>query len=331
MAIEHVPRIVDLRRYQVLTEARFPPELQTAFRGLETAGNPWGFPRRERGAWAADLEIPTLAQAPESDVLLWPGCTAAYDPRAQRALRSLALLLRCSGTAFAILGDEEVCCGEGARRLGNEYLFQRLAEENIATLSRYRVRTIVTACPHCFNTLGSEYPAFGGRWEVLHHSVFLERLLAAGRLPVRADFPSPLPVLHDSCYLARYHGIIDAPRALLAAALGRPPEETEKHGMETSCCGGGGGRMWLEEREGTPIRRQRIDELLETGARRIASACPFCLTMLTDGCRDAGREEIQVLDIAEILVGACPDDYPHYRGGYDENRGKPSATSLPRN
>lgn len=311
MAIEHVPRTVDLRRYQVLTESHFPQELQTTFRGLETAGNPWGLPRRERGAWAAGLEIPLLSAVPDAEILLWPGCTAAYDPRAQRVVRSLAGLLRQSGTSFAILGPEETCCGDAARRLGNEYLFQSLAEENIANLSRYRVKTIITGCPHCFNALGSEYSLFGGHWEVIHHTVFLERLVRSGRLSVRSDFPGFSPVLHDSCYLARYHGIIDEPRSLLASVLGRPPREAERHGAETSCCGGGGGRMWLEERSGTPIRRQRIDALLQTDAHQIAVACPFCLSMLSDGCRESGREEIQVLDIAEILAGACPDDHPH--------------------
>ena len=304
MAIEHVPRLVDLRRYLVLTESRFPIELQTAFRGVETSGNPWSLPRQGRGDWAQGLDIPLLADAPEAEVLFWPGCAAAYDHRARRTAQAQALLFRQAGISFAILGAQESCCGDAARRTGNEYLFQSLAEKNIATLAPYPVKTIVTGCPHCFNALQKEYPAFGGKWEVVHHSTFLQRLVENGRLPVIAK-PKTGVVYHDSCYLARYHGMTSEPRFLLATSLGHAPVEVPRCGEETFCCGGGGGGFWLEEQAVT-MRSERLRELKESGAGMIATACPICLTMLNDALKEAGEEgNIRIHDVAEILADAC--------------------------
>jgi Fe-S oxidoreductase len=306
MAIEHVPRVVDLRRYLVLTESRFPAELQTAFRGVETTGNLWSLPRQSRGDWAQGLDIPLLADAPDAEVLFWPGCAAAYDHRARRTAQAQALLFRQAGINFAILGAQESCCGDAARRTGNEYLFQSLAAKNIAALAPYRVKTIVTGCPHCFNTLQNEYPAFVGQWEVLHHTTFLQRLVSEGRLPILVAPRTAAVVYHDSCYLARYHGMTAEPRFLLTKALGQDPVEAPRCGQETFCCGGGGGRFWLEERTGVTMRSERFRELKECGSQIIATACPICLTMLADGLKEAGEEgQMRIHDVAEILADAC--------------------------
>lgn len=306
IAIEHVPRLVDLRRYLVLTESRFPAELQTAFRGVETSGNPWSLPRQGRGDWAQGLDIPFLADAPDAEVLFWPGCAAAYDHRARRTAQAQALLFQQAGITFAILGAQESCCGDAARRTGNEYLFQSLAEKNVATLAPYQVKTIVTGCPHCFNTLQNEYPAFGGQWEVIHHTTFLQRLVQEGRLPVIAEPPTTGVVYHDSCYLARYHGMTREPRFLLTQALKQSPLEVPRCGEETFCCGGGGGRFWLEERAGVTMRSERLHELKASGAAIIATACPICLTMLDDALKEAGEEgNMRIHDVAEILADAC--------------------------
>lgn len=313
IAIEHVPRLVDLRRYLVLTESRFPTELQTAFRNVESTGNPWGLPRQERGDWARGLDIPLLADAPDAEVLFWPGCAAAYDHRARRTARAQALLFRQAGIKFAILGAQESCCGDAARRAGNEYLFQTLAEKNIAALAPTRVKSIVTGCPHCFNAFGNEYPAFGGRWEVLHHTAFLQRLVDAGRLPIHTAPRDLAVVYHDSCYLARYHELTDEPRFLLSNALGHAPLEAPRRKEETFCCGGGGGRFWLEERSGITMRSVRCRELQECGAQLIATACPLCLMMLSDGLKEVeGEGRMRIYDVAEILADAClPGGFNH--------------------
>lgn len=306
IAIEHVPRLVDLRRYLVLTESRFPTELQTAFRGVESTGNPWSLPRQGRSDWAHRLGIPLLAETPDAEVLFWPGCAAAYDHRALRTAQAQALLFRQAGVRFAVLGAQESCCGDAARRTGNEYLFQSLAEKNISALAPYRMKTIVTGCPHCFNAFRNEYPAFGGQWEVLHHTAFLQQLIRAGRLPILTALPDLAVVYHDSCYLARYHGLTNEPRFLLAQTLGHPPLEAPRRREETFCCGGGGGRFWLEERSGVTMRSARCRELQECGARVIATACPLCLVMLSDGLKEQGEEgRIRILDVAEILADAC--------------------------
>ncbi|MBE0504802.1 MAG: (Fe-S)-binding protein [Desulfuromonadales bacterium] len=306
IAIEHVPRLVDLRRHLVLTESRFPTELQTAFRGVESSGNPWSLPRQGRGDWAQGLDIPLLADAPDSEVLFWPGCAAAYDHRARRTAQAQALLFHQAGINFAILGAQESCCGDAARRTGNEYLFQSLATKNIATLAPYPVKTIVTGCPHCFNTLQNEYPAFGGQWEVVHHTTFLQRLVQEGRLPVIAPLSPAVIVYHDSCYLARYHSMTSEPRFLLTQALGQSPVEVPRCGDETFCCGGGGGRFWLEERTGDTMRGERFREFKACGAQVIATACPICLTMLADGLKeDGGEGNIRIHDVAELLADAC--------------------------
>ena len=296
MAIEHVPRLVDLRRYLVLTESRFPEELQTAFRGLERRGNPWGLESRK---YAAEANLPTLNDVPGAEILLWPGCSGRYDPRYRQVIAALSALLKEAGISFAVLEDEVVCCGDGARRLGNEYLFQKLARRNIDALKPYGISHIVTPCPHCLNALGNEYPQFGGHFTVVHHSVLLRDLLAEGRLcPTDAKL-SPA-AFHDPCYLGRYAGEFAAPRAALMASTDSLVE-FEKCGEESFCCGGGGGRIWLEEGVGKSMAEERIRQLLQTPVSVLATACPFCLAMLSEGTKRLNAS-IQVRDLSEILA-----------------------------
>lgn len=321
--IEHVDKIVGLRRNLVLEESRFPPELTTAFRNMEGPRNPWGQPPTSRADWTRGLpfEVPTVAglaaagTLDDLEVLYWVGCAAAFDERNKRVARAVATCLQAAGVRFAILGQEESCTGDPARRMGNDYVFQILAGANIETLERYRMgeRTIVTACPHCFNTIGNEYGQLGGTYRIEHHSQYLARLVENGRLVVAPDPAAPgdgsarpSVTFHDPCYLTRYNGVEAAPRAVLEAA-GVDVVEMERHGRQTFCCGAGGGRMWMEETRGTRINAERTRQALETGAGTVAVACPYCMTMLKDGLADAGmgpgaEREIVARDISELLV-----------------------------
>jgi Fe-S oxidoreductase/nitrate reductase gamma subunit len=321
--IEHVDKIVGLRRNLVLEESRFPPELTTAFRNMEGPRNPWGQPPTSRADWTRGLpfEVPTVAglaaagTLDDLEVLYWVGCAAAFDERNKRVARAVATCLHAAGVRFAILGQEESCTGDPARRMGNDYVFQILAGANIETLERYRMgeRTLVTACPHCFNTIGNEYGQLGGSYRIEHHSQYLARLVEDGRLvvvpgPAAPGDGSARPVVtfHDPCYLSRYNGVEAAPRAVLEAA-GVDVVEMERHGRRTFCCGAGGGRMWMEETRGTRINAERTRQALETGAGTVAVACPYCMTMLKDGLADAGvgpgaEREIVARDISELLV-----------------------------
>jgi len=319
VTIEHVDKIVGLRRNLVLEDSRFPQELTAAFRGMESVGNPWGQPPSARLDWAKGLafEVRTVAAvhaAGELDtleVLYWVGCAAAFDDRNRRVARAVATCLDAAGVSFAVLGQEEGCTGDPARRMGNEYVFQILAGQNIETLNRYRMgeRTIVTACPHCFNTIGNEYGQLGGTFQIRHHSEYLSGLVSSGRLALRADgLPNRQITYHDSCYLARYNGVIAAPRDVLAAIPGVELIEMENSGRQTFCCGAGGGRMWMEETSGTRINAARTLQVLDTGASTVATACPFCMVMLRDGLTDAGRTEgegaVTAQDISELLAAA---------------------------
>jgi Fe-S oxidoreductase/nitrate reductase gamma subunit len=308
--IEHVDKIVGLRRNLVLEESRFPGELTAAMRNMESPGNPWGQPASTRTDWTRGLPfaVPTVAEVAASgeldrlDVLYWVGCAAAFDARNQRVARAVATCLDAAGVRFAILGQEESCTGDPARRMGNEYVWQILATGNVETLNRYSMgeRTIVTACPHCFNMIGNEYGQLGGSYRVEHHSTFLARLVADGRLNL-AEGGGQTVTYHDPCYLTRYNGIEAAPRELLDAA-GVSLVEMERHGRNTFCCGAGGGRMWMEEQRGTRINHERTRQALETGAETLAVGCPFCMVMLKDGLADAQREDVTAEDLAEILA-----------------------------
>lgn len=307
MSIDQLDVINELRRFLVLTESRFPAEAQPAFESLEKNGSPWAFSATDRAAWAAGMAIPTMAalaaRGERPDVLFWVGCMGSFDDRAKKTTVAFARILQACGIRFAILGQEEHCHGDPARRLGNEYLYQMLAKDTIKTLNRYGVLTIVTSCPHCFHQLGNEFPQLGGRYEVIHHSTYIERLLEENRVPLRTDEGHRLTMAyHDSCYLGRYNDIYDAPRATLKRALPVvnlvEPPRTRDRGL---CCGAGGGRMFLEERTGKRINAERVDELVATGADTIAVACPFCMTMMHDGAK-ARSANVEVLDIAEVVA-----------------------------
>jgi Fe-S oxidoreductase len=299
--IGHVDLIGDMRRHLV-GEGQLSGSPGRALASASRQFNPYGSPPTERLAWAAGMDIPTVESNPGYEYLLWVGCAAAFDPRAQKVARSLVTLLREAAVNFAVLGREECCTGDPARRLGDEFLFQELAKANIETLIRRKVRKIVTPCPHCMNTLQNEYPQFGGHFLVQHHSQLLEELMRAGRLtrPSRSDGAI---TLHDPCYLSRVNGVSTAQRAVLQAGTGTAIREMPRHGQKTFCCGAGGGRMWFEEPAEKRVSRIRATEARETGASTLATACPFCLNMLSDAvAANPGGQEMQVLDIAEVLA-----------------------------
>jgi Fe-S oxidoreductase len=287
---------------------------------MENQGNPWGQPASSRLDWTKPLEfeVPTVASMAaegrlgDLDVLYWVGCAAAFDTRNQKVARAVATCLHAAGVRFAVLGQEESCTGDPARRMGNDYVFQMLAMGNVETLDRYAMgeRTIVTACPHCFNTLANEYGQLGGRYRVVHHSTFLADLVSSGRLttvPEEAgsstgDHRPGSVTVHDSCYLARYNNVVAAPRDVLGAA-GVSITEMEKSGKNTFCCGAGGGRMWMEETRGTRINEERTRQVLATGAETVATSCPFCMVMMSDGLAAAdGGSAVTALDISEVLA-----------------------------
>ncbi|MCG3129223.1 MAG: putative iron-sulfur-binding oxidoreductase FadF [Phycisphaerae bacterium] len=332
--ISYIDKIVDLRRNLVMEKGEFPAQLQNAFRGLESVANPYSFPNEQRADWAAGLDVPLWAEKPDAEVLYWVGCSPSFDDRARKIARATARLLMQAGVSFAILGPQEQCTGDPARRAGNEYLFEMLAKANVETLNSCGAKRIVTTCPHCFNTLRNEYPDFGGHYEVVHHTEFLSELVRSGRLrPVnRVD---ATVAYHDACYLGRHNDVYDAPRKLLRAIPGLTlvePAESRDRGM---CCGAGGAQMWKEEEH--VVRREddgrgrveaagkvnhaRTSQLLRvlppaasepatgspqaTGsARAVASACPFCMTMLTDGLKDTGHDDVIQKDVAELLLEA---------------------------
>ena len=301
VSIEHVDHIVDLRRQLVMVDSSFPAEAEPMLRDVEKASNPWGKPQVERASWADELGVRVLEPGdPAPDVLYWVGCAASFDERARESAVSTATLLQAAGVDFAILGPRESCTGDPARRMGNEYVFQEFAQQNVATLDGAGVKKIVASCPHCFNTLANEYPDFGGNYEVVHHSEFLAELVRDGRLAPAASETSI--TYHDSCYLARHNDVLEGPRELVAA-VGKPVE-MKRSGKNTFCCGAGGAHMWMEER-GTPINDARVREAAETGAETLAVACPFCTVMLDDGVRAAGKQ-LRVVDVSTLLVEALP-------------------------
>jgi Fe-S oxidoreductase len=303
VSIEHIDHIVDLRRHLVMAEARFPAEAEPMLRDVERSSNPWGKAQQERASWTEGLGVRVLepGEAPP-EVLYWVGCAASYDERARETAISTAKLLQAAGVDFAILGPRESCTGDPARRMGNEYVFQAFAEGNVETLNDAGVTKIVASCPHCFNTLANEYPDFGGRYEVMHHTELLSDLVREGRLsPVQGEGTI---TYHDSCYLARHNDVMAEPRELVEA-VGRPVE-MERHGRRTFCCGAGGAHMWMEER-GSAINEERVRQAAETGADTLAVACPFCTVMLDDGVRTSGKQ-LRVADVATLLAESIADD-----------------------
>ena len=300
---EHIDKIIDLRRNLVLEEARIPETAESALRSLEDRGHPWRGTTLTRTDWAEGLDIKTLAEDSEVDILYWVGCTEALEERSKKVAQATAKLLKLAGIKFGILGTEERCCGEPARRLGNEYVFQMQAEKNIKLFKQYKVEKIVTAWPHCYNTIKNEYPQFGGEFEVIHHTEFIADLLKQGKLsPVQGN--GGLVTYHDPCYLGRYNDIYEPPRKVLSSIAGVKLVEMEPNRKNGFCCGGGGGRMWLEE-PGTKICTLRIEQALKTKAQIIAIACPFCLQMLEEGMKTTAVETpLKVVDIAELIEAA---------------------------
>jgi Fe-S oxidoreductase len=337
--IEHVDEIVDLRRNLVMMESSFPPELQSAFGNMENNFSPWAFSPSERGDWANGMGIGTMAESfepgigyrvsgignqtaevspvastnpipytpnpiPASPILFWVGCAGSFDQRAKKITQAFAELMQISGIDFRILGNEEKCTGDPARRMGNEYLAQMLIRENVETLNRYQVTKVVTTCPHCFNAIKNEWKDFGGHYEVVHHTEFIKELLDTGRIKPSKELLERV-TYHDSCYLGRSNGVYEAPRAALESIPGLDIIEMDRSRSKGFCCGAGGGQMWMEEKQGKRINIERTEEALSTGAETIASACPYCMTMMTDGvkAKDAA-DHVRVKDIAEIVLEA---------------------------
>jgi Fe-S oxidoreductase len=297
VSIEQVDHIMDLRRHLVMVDSRFPPEAEPMLRDVERAANPWGKPQTERADWAERLGVRVLEPGePAPEVLYWVGCAASFDERARTAAESTAKLLKAAGVDFAILGPRESCTGDPARRMGNEYLFQAYAEQNVGTLNEAGVKKIVASCPHCFNTIRNEYPDFGGEYEVVHHTELVAQLVREGRLQPDAD--GRRITYHDSCYLARHNDVLGDPRELVAAV--GEPVEMKNSGKRTFCCGAGGAHMWMEERGGK-INEERARQAAETGADTLAVACPFCTVMLDDGVRQRG-DDMRVVDVSTLLA-----------------------------
>jgi Fe-S oxidoreductase len=313
VSIEHVDHIVDLRRHLVMVESSFPAEAEPMLRDVERASNPWGHAQSSRADWAASLGVRVLQPGePAPEYLYWVGCASSFDERARRTATSVAQLLQAAGVDFAILGAAESCTGDPARRMGNEYVFQSFAEANVEVLNEAGVTKIVANCPHCFNTLANEYPDFGGRYEVVHHTELLSSLMRDGRLSVPERGPGDGAITyHDSCYLARHNDVLAAPRDLVAA-VGEPVEMT-RSGKQTFCCGAGGAHMWMEERA-RPINEERVREAAATGADTLAVACPFCTVMLDDGVQSTG-DGLRVVDVATLLAEAVVEGGAVVDGG----------------
>jgi Fe-S oxidoreductase len=304
VTIEHVGTIVEMRRGLVLNESRFPKELSTTFSNLERNFTPWAFGHASRADWADDLDIPRMAERPDADILFWVGCAGAYDARYKKVARAFAQLMKMAGVRFAILGTEEKCTGDPARRMGNEYLAQMLINENITTLNKYGVRNIVVTCPHCLQALGKEYKQFGGEYHVVHHSEMLRDLLHQGRLRLSGESRGKI-TFHDPCYLGRYNNEYDAPREVIDGLKGPQRLEMKRSRDRSFCCGAGGGRMWMEETEGKRVNIERTEEALALRPDVIGTGCPFCMTMLTDGVKaKEANEEVEVKDIAELVLEA---------------------------
>jgi Fe-S oxidoreductase len=301
--IDHIPNIVDQRRYLTMMEAKVPSVLQNALTGLENNSNPWNVGAAGREDWIGDLEVPRLRDKGSAEYLLFVGCAASFDSRNQDVMRALCTLLNKAGVDYAVLGTEEGCCGDPTRRVGHEYLFQMQAPMNVETFKKYDVKKVLTACPHCFNMIAGEYPDFGLEdVEVIHHSELLSDLVKQGKLKLNPG-QSVTMTFHDSCYLGRHNDIYEAPRQVLEAVGGVKLVEMERSKREGFCCGAGGGRMFMEEDIGTRINHNRIDEAAATGAAEVCSACPFCLTMLGDAIKETDRsEQLKARDIAEVML-----------------------------
>lgn len=302
--IRPMSKLTGVRQARVLMEGDLPEPAQLALRNIETQSNPWNLPQETRGDWANGLGVKTLAEDANAEYLFFVGCAGSYDQRYVKVSQALVRILQTAGVSFGILGAEECCTGDSAKRIGNEYLAQMMAQQNVDTINGYGVKKIVTACPHCYNTIKNEFPQYGGQYEVLHHSELIRNLIQEGRLRLSPTASGRI-AYHDSCYLGRYNNVYEAPREVIAAAA-QPPAELSRHHALSFCCGAGGGRMWMEETLGTPVNVNRAREAASTGAEVVATACPFCMTMLSDGLKSLDEAAIPVKDIAEIVMEALP-------------------------
>jgi Fe-S oxidoreductase len=309
LGVDPLGMITDLRR-NLIGEGQLRGAPATSLQKMQRSGNPWGLPADERDAWATGLEVPTVEDNPQFEILYWVGCAASYDRRIQKVARALVKLLKTAGVNFAVLGPRERCTGESARRMGDEFLFQDLAATNVETLNQHNVKKIITHCPHCLNSFKNDYPQFGGQYEVMHHSQLLVELVDQGKLPdLRNSSPSAKLAYHDPCYLARVQGVVGPPRQLLGSGSRTQGSlvEVSRSGSNTSCCGAGGGRMWFDDSPDERTGASRVQELLDTGADALVVSCPFCLTMIGDGVA-ATSSSAEVKDIAELLTEALGID-----------------------
>ena len=307
VGIEILDKILDMRRYLSLMESDFPSSLGSAYKSMENTGNPWGIGQGERADWAKGMEEVAIVDPSsplEHEYLYWVGCAGSFDDKNKKVSQATANLLTRAGVDFAILGPNEQCTGDPARRSGNEYIFQMLAMANVESLNGMGVKKIITQCPHCFNTLLNEYPQLGGHYEVVHHSQLLESLIADGRLDLSNATLDERIVYHDSCYLGRHNDVYAAPRKVLGSLKGISIVEAPRNGTKGMCCGAGGARMWMEEDTGTKVNDERAEELLGTGAQRVATACPFCYIMMDDGVKGLGNDDVIVQDISMHLLEA---------------------------
>ncbi len=307
VGVEHIETIVDMRRHLVMEEARMPEGATSALLSMEQRGHPWKGTTFTRTDWADGMDLKTLADHPDAEVLFWVGCTAALEQRSQAIARSMASVLKRAGVDFAILGTEEACTGDPARRMGNEYLYQTLAKQNIETFTRYNVKKIVTICPHCFNTIKNEYPHLGASYEVQHYSEFVADLIEQGKIRPVVRLETTV-AYHDSCYLGRHNGVYDAPRAIANAIPGLQLVEMEKNRERGFCCGAGGGHMWMEEGRGRRVNHLRTEQFIETGADTVGVSCPFCLQMFVEGVgsvESPGPKEAK--DLLELLADSLGD------------------------
>ncbi|MDY6843153.1 MAG: (Fe-S)-binding protein [Thermodesulfobacteriota bacterium] len=304
--IEHINKMVDMRRYLVLMESSFPQEITTPFKNWENNSNAWGIGWSQRADWAKDMEVKIIPEAedPSVDVLYYVGCAGSFDDRNRKVASSLVKIMKEAGINFGILGTHEKCCGETVRRIGNEYLAQNMIAENIELFNSYGIKKIIATCPHCYNTLKNEYPQFGGNFEVLHSTEFVGQLLKEGKITLKGNIDATV-VFHDSCYLGRYNNIYDVPRESLGAITGVKLSEMDRVRGKAFCCGAGGGRMWMEEHIGKRINEARCDEALSKNPNIISTACPYCLTMMEDGVKERGKEEsVKVMDVIELIASS---------------------------